>query len=150
MGSRPAAHAAFMAHAQTTAQGRASCDKPKHMSSAQTAALQKNAAVIPTLSAESILWAKELRASFPELSVCEALEYSVLPQQSASPLTLPQSKHKTAIAERQQGISNRLNCKSAQFAFFHLIQAEQFSNMGHIVSEMNRHLIATSPVMLSK
>jgi hypothetical protein len=60
MESHPAAHTAFMARAQTTAQGRTSRDKPKHMSYAQTAALQKNAAVIPTLSAESIEWAKEL------------------------------------------------------------------------------------------
>jgi hypothetical protein len=117
------------------------------MSYAQTAALQKNAAVIPTLSTESIQWAKELRASFPELSVHEALEYSVLPQQLASPPTPPQSKRTTAVAKRQQGISNGLNCKSAQFAFSHLIQAEQFSNMGRIVNEMNRHLIAMSPIM---
>jgi hypothetical protein len=116
------------------------------MSYAQTAALQKNAAVIPTLSAESILWAKELRASFPELSVHEALEYT-LPQQSASPPTAPQYKRKTAIAERQQGISNGLNRKSAQFAFSHLIQPEQFTDMGRIVNEMNHHLTATSPVM---
>jgi hypothetical protein len=147
MESRPAAHAKFMARAQTTAQGRASRDKPKRMSYAQTAAIQKNAAVIPALSAESIQWAKELRASFPELSVREALEYSILPQQSASPPTTPQLKRKTADAERQQGISNGLNRKSAQFAFSHLIQPEQFSDMGRIVNEMNRHLTATSPVM---
>jgi hypothetical protein len=60
MESRPAAHAAFMARAQNTAQGRTSRDKPKRMSYAQTAAIQKNAAVIPALSAESIQWAKEL------------------------------------------------------------------------------------------
>jgi hypothetical protein len=147
MDSRPAAHAAFMARAQNTAQGRASRDKPKRMSYAQTAAIQKNAAVIPALSAESIQWAKELRASFPEISVREALEYTLLPQQSASPPTAPQSKRKTAVAERQQGISNGLNRKSAQFAFSHLIQPEQFSDMGRIVNEMNRHLTATSPVM---
>jgi hypothetical protein len=145
--SRPTAHATFMARAQTTAQGRPSRDKPKRMSYTQTAALQKNAAVIPALSAESIQCAKELRASFPKISVHEALEYTLLPQQSASPPTTPQSKHKTAVAERQQGISNGLNRKSAQFAFSHLIQAEQFSDMGRIVNEMNRHLTATSPVM---
>jgi hypothetical protein len=60
MDSRPAAHAKFLARAQTTAQGRTSRDKPKRMSYAQTAAIQKNAAVIPALSAESIQWAKEL------------------------------------------------------------------------------------------
>jgi hypothetical protein len=100
MESRPAAHAAFMARAQTTAQGRPSRDKPKRMSYAKTAAIQKNAAVIPTLSTEPIQWAKELRASFPEISVREALEFTLLPQQSASPLTAPQSKRKTAVAER--------------------------------------------------
>jgi hypothetical protein len=145
--SRPTTHATFMACAQTTAQGHPSCDKPKCMSYAQTAALQKNAAVIPTLSAESIQWAKELQASFPKLSVQEALEYSILLQQLASLPTLPQSKHKTAVAERQQGISNGLNRKSTQFAFSHLIQPEQFSDMGRIINEMNRHLTATSPVM---
>jgi hypothetical protein len=147
MDSHPAAHTAFMARALTTAQGRPSRDKPKCMSYAQTAALQKNAAVIPALSAESIQWAKELRASFPELSVREALEYSIIPQQSALPPTAPQSKCKTAVAERQQGISNGLNRKSAQLAFSHLIQVEQFSDMGRIVNEMNHHLAATSPVM---
>jgi hypothetical protein len=59
MDSRPAAHAKFLARAQTTAQERASRDKPKRMSYAQTAAIQKNAAIIPALSAESIQWAKE-------------------------------------------------------------------------------------------
>jgi hypothetical protein len=147
MDFRPTAHAAFMARAQTTAQGRPSRDKPKCMSYAQTAALQKNAAVIPALSAESIQWAKELRASFPELSVREALEFTIIPQQSALPPTAPQSKRKTAVAERQQGISSGLNRKSAQFAFSHLIQAEQFADMGRIVNKMNHHLIATSPVM---
>jgi hypothetical protein len=63
MESRPAAHAAFMARAQTTAQGCPSRDKHKRMSYAQTAALQKNAAVIPALSAESIQWAGQGAAS---------------------------------------------------------------------------------------
>jgi hypothetical protein len=137
----------MMVHARNTAQNQLSCDKPPCMSYAQMASQQKDTPVLPALSKESIQWAMELRASFPELLVREALEYTTIPAQLASPPTPPQSKRKTATAKRQQGISNGLNHKSTQFAFSHLIQAEQFTDMDRVINEMNCHLTTMTPHM---
>jgi hypothetical protein len=138
----------MMARVKNTAQNQQTRDRPARLSYTQTAAQAKEGKVIPALTKESLQWAKEIRAEFPELSVREALEFalpsSILPTKAPT----PQSKgRKSAATTKAQGISNGLNRKSAQFPFSHLIQAEHFSDMGRIVNEMNAHLIKVTPVM---
>ncbi|EKM74565.1 hypothetical protein AGABI1DRAFT_133108 [Agaricus bisporus var. burnettii JB137-S8] len=131
------------ADARNNARAFAARVAPKSYAQAAKASAAPTAPA-PIIMNKTIQWAMALKEQCPEMTMQDALK-AVAPVVNTPPssneVVVPKSKKALAAQKAAQGITGGLNRKSAQFAFSHIVQPEQFGDMGKVVDTINKHLV---------